>query len=603
MEWSSTLSWLMSLLLLICSGNSEEYAVRLSLVGFLQVLSGNDTGIIEKLGWSAATDPCTDGWNGVTCNNRTSSVYKIKLEELGLRGTIDAGRLCQAPSLAAVSLLHNAIRGEIPPEISDCGRLTHLYLGGNSLAGSLPPSLTLLGNLKVLDVSDNDFSGELPDLAKISGLVGFLAQNNRLHGTIPSFRFGNFDRRRFNVSNNLFAGPIPPGGDRLDQTSFIGNPGLCGKPLPVACPPSPSKEDHKSLKLSREKAIMFSGYIALGLVLFLFVTYKLIHKKKTTKHRKISDEKIASDGSSGKSSIPWSSTEASATATSSLIVLKRPGTMTDLKFDDLLKAPAESLGRGRNGSLYKVTMADGTSLAVKRIRDCGTSAAEFRRRMERMDMARHTNVLPAVAFHCSTQEKLVVYEYQRNGSLLSLLQGRQLDCVAFDWSYRLRVAAGVAEGLAAMHRELLADGIGHGNLKSSNILLTNVMDPCISEYGLVADSRSVEKAGGGSAVAAADVHAFGIILLELLTGKPVRNEPSELARWVNSVVREEWTVEVFDEALVSGGASEGGMVQLLQVALRCVHPSPAARPSMDHVAAMVNTVREEEDERSEVSEP
>ncbi|RWW33117.1 hypothetical protein GW17_00002190 [Ensete ventricosum] len=424
MEWSSTLAWLMSLLLLICSGNSEEYAVRLSLVGFLQALSGNDTGIIEKLGWSAATDPCTDGWNGVTCNNRTSSVYKIELEELGLRGTIDAGRLCQAPSLAAVSLLHNAIRGEIPPEISDCGRLTHLYLGGNRLTGGLPPSLTLLGNLKVLDVSDNGFSGKLPDLAKISGLVGFLAQNNRLHGAIPGFRFGNFDRRRFNVSNNLFAGPIPPGGDRLDQTSFIGNPGLCGKPLPVACPPSPSKEDHKSLRLSREKAIMFSGYIALGLVLFLFVTYKSIHRKKKTKHRKIADEKIASDSSSGKSSIPWASTEASTTATSSLIVLKRPGTTTDLKFDDLLKAPAELLGRGRNGSLYKVTMADGTSLAVKRIKDCGTSAAEFRTRMERIDMVRHPNVLPPVAFHCSTQEKLVVYECQRNGSLSSLLQGK-----------------------------------------------------------------------------------------------------------------------------------------------------------------------------------
>ncbi|RRT53273.1 hypothetical protein B296_00015942 [Ensete ventricosum] len=424
MEWSSTLAWLMSLLLLICSGNSEEYAVRLSLVGFLQALSDNDTGIIEKLGWSAATDPCTDGWNGVTCNNRTSSVYKIKLEELGLRGTIDAGRLCQAPSLAAVSLLHNAIRGEIPPEISDCGRLTHLYLGGNRLTGGLPPSLTLLGNLKVLDVSDNGFSSKLPDLAKISGLVGFLAQNNRLHGAIPGFRFGNFDRRRFNVSNNLFAGPIPPGGDRLDQTSFIGNPGLCGKPLPVACPPSPSKEDHKSLRLSREKAIMFSGYIALGLVLFLFVTYKSIHRKKKTKHRKIADEKIASDSSSGKSSIPWASTEASTTAISSLIVLKRPGTTTDLKFDDLLKAPAELLGRGRNGSLYKVTMADGTSLAVKRIKDCGTSAAEFRTRMERIDMVRHPNVLPPVAFHCSTQEKLVVYECQRNGSLLSLLQGK-----------------------------------------------------------------------------------------------------------------------------------------------------------------------------------
>jgi hypothetical protein len=93
-----------------------------------------------------------------------------------------------------------------------------------------------------------------------------------------------------------------------------------------------------------------------------------------------------------------------------------------------------------------------------------------------------------------------------------------------------------------------------------------------------------------------------VVLLELLTGKLVQNNGFDLASWVHSVVREEWTAEVFDRALISEGAGEERMLNLLQVALKCINPSPNERPSTSQISAMINTIKEDE-ERSIISDP
>lgn len=180
----------------------------------------------------------------------------------------------------------------------------------------------------------------------------------------------------------------------------------------------------------------------------------------------------------------------------------------------------------------------------------------------------------------------------------------------FDWGSRLGVAASIAEALAFMHQELLADNISHGNLKSSNILFNKNMEPCISEYGLMAEdiqdlsslAKLTDQSGASpNSTFKSDIYGFGVILLELLTGKLVQQNAFDLTRWVHSVVREEWTAEVFDKSLISEGASEERMVNLLQIAVKCVNRSPEARPTINQVVGMINSIKEEE-ERSIVSE-
>lgn len=417
--------------------SSVEDEVKHSLISFLTQLSNNNS-----LGWNPTSDPCKDHWHGVVCDRRNASVTKLHLEMLNLSGTLDAASLCGTQTLAAsLSILlldGNNIGGGIPAQISNCRQLTRLQVSGNLLSGSLPYSLAMLSNLKRLDISNNKFSGDLPDLSRISGLTMFLAQNNQLIGEVPKFDFYNL--QIFNVSNNNFSGPIPDVGGCFSDSSFWGNPELCGDPLRKQCPSPPQSLDTKSKAASKNQTLMYSGYILLALVCLVLVIFNLLKSKKREEKveevNKVSvvDEVICkhSTGSSAfRSSVSRSeyidNSVESQFVSSSLIVLENP-VVNRLKFEDLLSAPAELIGRGKHGTLYKVIFENGVNLVVKRIKDWAISSDEFKQRMQRLNQVKHPNVLAALAFYCSKDEKLLVYEYQRNGSLFRLLHGKYHPC-------------------------------------------------------------------------------------------------------------------------------------------------------------------------------
>ncbi|VFQ67696.1 unnamed protein product [Cuscuta campestris] len=188
---------------------------------------------------------------------------------------------------------------------------------------------------------------------------------------------------------------------------------------------------------------------------------------------------------------------------------------------------------------------------------------------------------------------------------------------SLDWDTRLRIAVGAARGVARVHAEagpklLLA----HGNIKSTNIFLNSKHYGCISDVGLssittplgppvarAAGYRAPEMSDTRKPTHPSDVYSFGVLLLELLTGKsPVHatagDEIVHLVRWVHSVVREEWTAEVFDVQLLRVPGIEEEMVEMLRIALSCVARTPNQRPKMVEVVKMVENIRHLEKRQS-----
>ncbi|XP_031094207.1 probable inactive receptor kinase At2g26730 [Ipomoea triloba] len=352
--------------------------------------------------------------------------------------------------------------------------------------------------------------------------------------------------------------------------------------------------------MSTNQILMLTGYFLIGVALFFaLILWFGKKKKKNKKEAKNDDESALTKPMDQLKGTASKSESGGAVSSQSLVVVGSSEAMNGLKFEELLKAPAELLGRGKHGSLYKVMCENPRmSLTVKRIKDWGITGHDFKERMERLRELKHPNVLPALAFYSSTLEKLLVYDYQQNGSLLGLVQGIQMG-KAFDWSRRLSVAGSIADTLSFMHNELKEDGIAHGNFKSSNILFNHNMEPCISEYGLMSLPAEAAISEPQQNPFKQDIYGLGVILLELLTGKMnmmmAQNNGQNLASWALGVLREEWTVEVFDRALIQEGASEGRIVGLLQVAVKCVNPSPEVRPSIHQVATMIRSIQEEEE--------
>lgn len=175
-----------------------------------------------------------------------------------------------------------------------------------------------------------------------------------------------------------------------------------------------------------------------------------------------------------------------------------------------------------------------------------------------------------------------------------------------NWEIRSTIALGAARGIKYLHSH--GHDVSHGNIKSSNVLLTKSLEARISDFGLahlvglpstpnrVAGYRAPEVTDPRRVSQKADVYSFGVLLLELLTGKApthalLNEEGVDLPRWVQSTVKEEWTSEVFDLELLRYQNVEEEMVQLLQLAIDCAAQYPDNRPTMSEVTRRIEELR------------
>ncbi|XP_062204784.1 probable inactive receptor kinase At2g26730 [Phragmites australis] len=598
----------------------------------------------RRLGWNTSTPAC--GWVGVTCDAANSTVVEVRLPGIGIIGAIPPGTLGRLTNLRVLSLRSNRLLGSIPDDVLQLPSLKALFLQQNLLSGAIPPVVARLGGLERLVLSHNNLSGSIPfALNNLTALRVLRLDGNKLSGSIPSISIPGLNV--FNVSDNNLNGSIPKSLSRFPRDSFAGNLQLCGEPLPPCTspffPPSPAPGlspgggpepgSSKKRKLSGAAiaGIIVGAVVAALLLLIVIVLCARSHRRGAAREgpkgatsaaaparglgptasgegggMTSSSKEDLGGGASGSAAAAAAAAAGAGAGEQSRLVFVGKGAGYSFDLEDLLRASAEVLGKGSVGTSYKAVLEEGTTVVVKRLKDVAVARREFDAHMEALGKMEHRNVLPVRAYYYSKDEKLLVYDYLPNGSLSAMLHGsRGSGRTPLDWEARMRSALSAARGLAHLHT---AHNLVHGNVKASNVLLRPDADAAaLSDFCLhpLFDPSSTRASGYRAPEVVdtrrltfkADVYSLGVLLLELLTGKSPSYASLEgdgtldLPRWVQSVVREEWTAEVFDVELVRLGASaEEEMVALLQVAMACVATVPDARPDAPDVVRMIEEI-------------
>ncbi|CAL5437613.1 unnamed protein product [Camellia sinensis] len=562
---------------------------------------------LRSLNWNEFSSPVCGHWTGITCSEDGSRVIAVRLPGIGFRGPIPPNTLSRLSALQILSLRSNAITGPFPPDFYSLTNLSFLYLQFNKFSGPLPLNFSAWNNLTIVNLSNNEFNGSIPNsISNLTHLTALNLANNSIWGEIPDLYLPNL--KQINLSNNKLTGIVPKSLQKFPGSAFIGNNvSFVDSPV-VSSSHQPNSKSKNVGKLSEAALLgIIVAACVLGLIGFVFLLLVWWLRKR-------SEDVFSGKLKKGELS-PEKAISRSQDANNRLFFFEGCNYAFDL--EDLLRASAEVLGKGTFGIAYKAVLEDANTVVVKRLKEVSVGKREFEQQMEVVGSVKHSNVIELRAYYYSKDEKLLVYDFYSRGSVTAMLHGnRGDDRIPLDWETRLRIAIGAARGIARIHVGKLV----HGNIKSSNIFLNSQHYGCVSDLGLSTIMRPlappIARASGYRAPEVtdtrkssqpSDVYSFGVLLLELLTGKsPIHTTASDevihLVRWVHSVVREEWTAEVFDTELLRYPNIEEEMVEMLQIALACVVRMPDQRPKMVDVARMIERVRHTDYENRPSSE-
>ncbi|KAL9260711.1 Serine/threonine-protein kinase BRI1-like 2-like protein [Drosera capensis] len=600
---------------------------------WLDLSKNNLSGAVPpRLGRQLGADALT----GILSDNTIVFVRNVGNSCEGIGGLLEfAGirpeRLLEVPTLRTCDFTR-LYSGPILSLFTRYQTLEYLDISYNQLGGRIPDEFGDMVALQILDISHNQFDGEIPSaLGKLKNLGVFDASHNRLQGKIPD-SFSNLSFLvQIDLSDNELTGPIPSMGQlsTLPASQYANNPGLCGIPLPK-CPDgstlaaetiyanshvSPPQADGRTVAI-----IVMISVAALGLVTAWAVVMRARWRKATAEARMLRSLRAA------RAATAWDIDKEREPLSINVATFQRQ--LRKLKFSQLIEATngfsSDSLiGCGGFGEVFRATLKDGSSVAIKKlIRLSCQGDREFMAEMETLGKINHRNLVPLLGYCKVGEERLLVYEFMKHGSLEDMLYGKSSSSHhkhwkerrrVLTWEERKKIARGTAKGLCFLHHNCIPHII-HRDLKSSNVLLDDQMEARVSDFGMARLISALDTHLSVSALAGTpgyvppeyyqsfrctakgDVYSLGVVMLELLTGRRPTDKDdfgdTNLVGWAKMKLREGKAMEVIDlELLVTRKEDDveevDKMLRYLDITMKCVEDFPSRRPSMRKVVAML----------------
>lgn len=521
-------------------------------------------------------DPCTP-WLGLTCSNGNITV--VNFHRMGLTGTIS-------------------------PNFSSITSLQRLILSSNSLTGTIPNELTNLASLRELDVS-----------------------NNQLHGQIPSFRSNVIVKTDGNVYIGKDSGPTPIPTPTAPYRNTPGSPAGNGD----------GTKDSRNGNKKSSTGVVVGSVVGVCAIFFAGVLVFCLYRAKSKRSGRVQSPNTVvihprysgSDNDGVKLTVAGSSVNGGATSETyshgssgrDLHIVENGNMVISIQ---VLKNVTNNfsqenvLGRGGFGTVYKGELHDGTKIAVKRMESGVMSEKgldEFKSEIAVLTKVRHRHLVGLLGYCLNDSERLLVYEYMPQGALSThLFNWKEEELKPLEWTRRLTIALDVARGVEYLHG-LAQQSFIHRDLKPSNILLGDDMRAKVADFGLVrlapeGKASVVTKLAGtfgylapeyavtGRVTTKIDVFSFGVILMELITGRRAldETEPEEsmhLVPWFRRIhINKDAfrkaidpTIDLDDEALAS-------VSTIAELAGHCCAREPYRRPDMGHAVNVLSSLTE-----------
>eukprot|EP01018_Ginkgo_biloba_P002124 Gb_06320 [translate_table: standard] len=414
-----------------------------------------------------------------------------------------ASNIGNAKNLSELYIQNNRFSGSLPAEIGDASQLTKIDVSGNGFSGGIPSEIGKLSLLNSLLLQENMFTGSIPDsLESCKFLSSINLARNRLSGPIP-VSLGSIEVLNYlNLSNNELSGEIPISLASLklssidlsnnslrgavpnvliseaNNRSFFENPGLCvGSYQGFNISLELCRSTMKNLYAGR----WIMGWIVGAAAIILLVGFMSI------KRRWHQPEKVDSSFWDMKS-------------------------FHKLNFDEheVLESMDEEhvIGHGGSGTVYRIGLSNGESVAVKKLWTCKNAHAtqglrELKAEVETLGTIRHKNIVKLYCCFSKADSNLLVYEYMPNGNLWESLHGSRGRTV--DWPTRHKIALGVAHGLSYLHHDCVPPII-HRDVKSTNILLDSDYQARVADFGFAKILQACAR--GDSTTAIAGTHGY-----------------------------------------------------------------------------------------------